>query len=150
MLDLISQHCVKLVKLSFRYSRPTNYVMINTRENNWIQFKHKFFLSLWHPGDSEIVHFFFPVLWRTLSLSSSDVSRYFTFKFYFLFFHLIKRRNDFYYLFSKCIVYFYMRFSDNLFKATGIQKSQSSKKQQEIKNKFNRSNKEIILFENMD
>ncbi|XP_034317795.2 integrin alpha-9 [Magallana gigas] len=55
------------------YSRPTNYVMVNTHENNWIQFKHKFFLSLWHPGESEIVHFFFPVLWRTLTLSSSDV-----------------------------------------------------------------------------
>lgn len=56
-----------------RFSRPTNYVMINTRENKWIQFKHKFFLSLWYPEDSETVRFFFPVLWRTMSLSSSKV-----------------------------------------------------------------------------
>lgn len=67
-------HCWYLWVFSSRFSRPTNYVMVNTHENNWIQFKHKFFLSLWHPGESEIVHFFFPVLWRTLTLSSSDVS----------------------------------------------------------------------------
>lgn len=78
-------HCWYLV-FSPRYSRPTNYVMVNTHENNWIQFKHKFFLSLWHPGESEIVHFFFPVLWRTLTLSSSDVSSCMC-----VFYHLIKK-----------------------------------------------------------
>lgn len=79
-------HTVDIYGVFFRYSRPTNYVMVNTHENNWIQFKHKFFLSLWHPGESEIVHFFFPVLWRTLTLSSSDVSSCMC-----VFYHLIKK-----------------------------------------------------------
>lgn len=58
----------------FRYLWFINYVMVNIYENNWIQFKYKFFLLLWYFGELEIVYFFFFVLWRILILFSLDVS----------------------------------------------------------------------------